>query len=68
MQRNFDYARSRRDIDAQRTRQHRRAPAGALPAVVTAYGSVAPSEIGTRTFNEAQPGQVTRLFVSPAAR
>ena len=40
---------------------------GALPAVVTAYGSVAPSEIGTRTFNEAQPGQVTRLFVSPGS-
>jgi hypothetical protein len=31
MQRNFDYARSRRDIDAQRTRQHRRAPAGHCP-------------------------------------
>jgi len=40
---------------------------GALPAIVTAYGSVAPSEIGTRTFNEAQPGQVTRLFVAPGS-
>lgn len=40
---------------------------GALPAIVTAYGSVATSEIGTRTFNEAQPGQVTRLFVAPGS-
>ncbi|MGU3317464.1 efflux RND transporter periplasmic adaptor subunit [Sphingomonas sp. M6A6_1c] len=40
---------------------------GALPAVIAAYGSVAPSEIGTRTFNEAQPGQVTRLFVAPGS-
>lgn len=40
---------------------------GALPAIVRAYGSVAPSEIGTRTFNEAQPGQVTRLFVAPGS-
>ncbi|WP_353888496.1 efflux RND transporter periplasmic adaptor subunit [uncultured Sphingomonas sp.] len=40
---------------------------GALPAIVTAFGSVAPSEIGTRTFNEAQPGQVTRLFVVPGS-
>lgn len=40
---------------------------GALPAIVTAFGSVAPSEIGTRTFNEAQPGQVTRLFVAPGS-
>ena len=39
----------------------------ALPAIVTAYGSVAPSEIGTRTFSEAQPGQVTRLFVAPGS-
>ena len=40
---------------------------GALPAIVTAYGSVTPSEIGTRTFNQAQPGQVTRLFVAPGS-
>jgi RND family efflux transporter MFP subunit len=40
---------------------------GALPAIVTAYGSVTPSEIGTRTFNEAQPGQVARLFVAPGS-
>ncbi|WP_277978940.1 efflux RND transporter periplasmic adaptor subunit [Sphingomonas phyllosphaerae] len=40
---------------------------GALPAIVTAYGSVAPSEIGMRTFNEAQPGQVARLFVAPGS-
>ncbi|EZP52696.1 efflux RND transporter periplasmic adaptor subunit [Sphingomonas sp. RIT328] len=40
---------------------------GALPAIVTAYGSVATSEIGTRTFNEAPPGQVTRLFVAPGS-
>lgn len=40
---------------------------GALPAIVTAFGAVAPSEIGTRTFNDAQPGQVTRLFVAPGS-
>lgn len=40
---------------------------GDLPAVVTAYGSVAPSAMGTRTFNEAQPGQVTRLLVAPGS-
>lgn len=40
---------------------------GALPAIVTAYGTVAPSEIGTRTFNEAQPGQLARLFVAPGS-
>ena len=40
---------------------------GSLPTVVTAYGSVAPSEMGTRTFSEAQPGQVTRLMVAPGS-
>nr|WP_242181850.1 efflux RND transporter periplasmic adaptor subunit [Sphingomonas sp. CARO-RG-8B-R24-01] len=37
---------------------------GALPAIVTAYGSVAPSVGGTQTLSEAQPGQVTRLLVA----
>lgn len=39
----------------------------ALPAIVTAYGSVAASEMGTHSFNEAQPGQVTRLLVAPGS-
>ncbi|WP_010186749.1 efflux RND transporter periplasmic adaptor subunit [Sphingomonas sp. PAMC 26605] len=42
------------------------APAqGSLPQTVTAYGSVAPALNGTRTLNEAQPGQITRLMVVP---
>lgn len=40
---------------------------GSLPTLVTAYGTVAPSVIGTRTFNEAQPGQVTQLMVAPGS-
>lgn len=40
---------------------------GSLPTVVAAYGSVAPSVIGTQTFSEAQPGQVTRLMVAPGS-
>jgi RND family efflux transporter MFP subunit len=40
---------------------------GSLPAIVTAYGSVAPSVAGTRTFSEAQPGQVTQLLVAPGS-
>ncbi|WP_267382639.1 MULTISPECIES: efflux RND transporter periplasmic adaptor subunit [unclassified Sphingomonas] len=40
---------------------------GSLPRTVTAYGSVAPALDGTRTFSEAQPGQVTRLMVTPGA-
>jgi len=38
---------------------------GSLPALVTAYGSVAPSVAGTRTFSEAQPGQIAQLLVAP---
>jgi RND family efflux transporter MFP subunit len=40
---------------------------GALPQTVTAYGSVAPALNGAQTFSEAQPGQVTRLLVTPGA-
>lgn len=40
---------------------------GSLPAIVTAYGMVAPSVAGTRTFSEAQPGQVTQLLVAPGS-
>jgi RND family efflux transporter MFP subunit len=38
---------------------------GSLPQTVTAYGTVAPALNGTRTFSEAQPGQITRLMVAP---
>lgn len=37
---------------------------GSLPALVTAYGAVAPSAMGTQTFSEAQAGQVTTLLVA----
>lgn len=40
---------------------------GALPAIITAYGSVAPSVGGTETMSEAQPGQITRLLVAPGS-
>ncbi|MBP2277903.1 MULTISPECIES: efflux RND transporter periplasmic adaptor subunit [Sphingomonas] len=40
---------------------------GALPQTVTAYGSVAPALNGAQTFNEAQPGQLTKLLVTPGA-
>ena len=40
---------------------------GSLPAIVTAYGTVAPSVAGTRTFSEAQPGQVAQLLVAPGS-
>lgn len=38
---------------------------GSLPQTVTGYGTVAPALNGTRSFNEAQPGQITRLMVAP---
>lgn len=41
---------------------------GALAQMVTAYGSVAPALNGAQTFSEAQPGQLTRLFVTPGTR
>jgi RND family efflux transporter MFP subunit len=44
-----------------------RARQGSLPSVVTAYGSVGPTVMGSQTFNEAQPGQVTRLMVAPGS-
>ncbi|MES2022335.1 MAG: efflux RND transporter periplasmic adaptor subunit [Pseudomonadota bacterium] len=40
---------------------------GALPQTVTAYGSVAPALNGAQTFSEAQPGQLTKLLVTPGA-
>lgn len=37
---------------------------GSLPALITAYGSVAPSVAGMQTFSEAQPGQIAQLLVA----
>lgn len=40
---------------------------GTLPRTVTAFGAAAPALTGTETISVQQPGQLTRLFVTPGA-